>query len=194
MAMQSLQFTQANAMLSLMKSTLLKSVLLTLLLSFTSQAGLYKGLDNEGNVVYSDTPFENAEEITPPPITVVDTPKVKPKQKVVEEEKQAETKYTTFSMTTPKNDQTIWNEPALAVSLKLKPALATVEGHNIWLIMDGKPLIKKSQNLSLQIGRANRGSHSLQAQVRNKKGKIIKSTRAIKIHIKNTVVPKKEPR
>ena len=182
-------------MLKTMKNTILKSLLATLLLfSFTSNAGLYKGLDEAGNVVYSDTPFNNAEEITPPPITVVDAPKVKPKQEVVEEEKQAETKYTKFSITAPKNDQTIWNESALAVSLQLNPALATAEGHNIWLIMDGKPLVKKSQSLSLQIGRADRGTHTLQAQVRNKKGSVIKSTKSIKVHIKNTVIPRKAPR
>ena len=176
-----------------MKNTLLKSLLITLIFSFTVHAGLYKGLDEEGNVAYSDTPFENAEKITPPPISVVDAPKVKPRQEVVEEEKQAETKYTKFSITAPKNDQTIWNEPALTVSLQLSPALASAEGHNIWLMMDGKALVKRSQSLSLQIGRADRGSHTLQAQVRNKKGKIIKRTKSIMVHIKNTVITRPGP-
>ena len=182
-------------MLKTMKKTILNSLLVALLLfSFTSHAGLYKGLDETGNVVYSDTPFNNAEEITPPPITIIDAPKIQPKEEVVEEEKQTETKYTKFSITAPKNEQTIWNEPALTVLLQLSPELATAEGHNIWLMMDGKPLVKKSQSLSLQIGRADRGSHTLQAQLRNKKGRIIKSTKAIKIHIKNTVIPRKTPR
>jgi hypothetical protein len=181
-------------MLKLMKNTLLKSLLITLIFSFTVHAGLYKGLDEAGNVVYSDTPFENAEKITPPPISVIDATKIAPKQEVVEEEKQAATKYTKFSITAPKNEQTIWNAPALTVSLQLSPALATAEGHNIWLMMDGKPMVKKSQNLLLQIGRSDRGSHTLQAQVRNKKGKIIKSTKSITVHIKNSVVPRKAPR
>ncbi len=182
-------------MLETMKYTILKSLLTALLLfTFASHAGLYKGLDEMGNVVYSDTPFENAEIITPAPLSVVDAPKVKPEQKVIAEEKQVETKYTKFSITAPKNDQTIWNEPALMVSLQLNPALATTEGHNIWLMMDGKALVKKSQSLSLPVGRADRGSHTLQAQVRNKKGKIIKSTRPITVYIKNTVIPGKAPR
>ncbi len=173
-----------------MKNTLFNSLLITLIFSFSAHAGLYKGLDESGNVVYSDTPFENAEMITPPAISVVDAPKVKPKQEVAKEEKPAETKYTKFSITAPKNDQTIWNEPQLIVSLQINPALATADGHNIWLMMDGKPLVKKSQSMSLPIGRADRGSHTLQAQVRNKKGKIIKSTKSITVHIKNTVITK----
>jgi len=179
-----------------MKNIILNSLLTPLILfTFASHAGLYKGLDEEGNVVYSDTPFDNAEKITPPAITIVDAPKVKPKKETVkEEEKTAETKYTNFHITSPKNNQTIWNEPQLIVSLQLTPALNKKQGHTTWLIMDGKALVKKSQSLLLPIGRADRGAHTLQAQVRNQKGKIIKRTKSIKVHIKNTVVPRKAPR
>ena len=79
------------------------------------------------------------------------------------------------------------------VSLKLSPTLSTTEGHTIWLLMDGKPIVKNSQSLLLQIGRSDRGQHSLQAQIRNKKGKVIKQTKAVTIHIKNSVV-KRQPR
>jgi len=171
------------------------SILATLiLLSFSSHAGLYKGLDDEGNVVYSDTPFKNAEVITPPAITIMDAPKIKPKPIVADnEEKVAETKYTHFNISSPKNDQTIWNEDQLTVVLQIKPALNIELGHRTWLIMDGKALVKKSRSLSLLIGRADRGAHTLQAQVRNKKGEVIKRTKSITVHIKNTVIPRKAP-
>ena len=155
---------------------------------FTAQAGLYKGLDDEGNVVYSDKPFTDSQVFTPPPLSVVDAPKVPPKEAIVEEEKTAETTYTAFSISAPTSQQVIWNEPDLTVTMQLKPALSTAEGHNVWLLMDGKPLVKNSQSLSLQIGRADRGEHQIQGQVRNKKGKIIKRTQSVTIHIKNTVI------
>lgn len=177
-------------MLERMNNPLMKYLLIAIILySSAISAGLYKGLDDEGNVTYSDKPFENSEKFTPPTITVVDAPKVPPKKEVVvEEEKAAETKYTKFSISAPKNDQTIWNEPDLMVSLKLSPALNTSEGHTTWLLMDDKPIVKNSQSLLLQIGRSDRGQHTLQAQVRNKKGKILKRTKSVTIHIKNTVV------
>jgi len=190
-----LQHPDSKTMLELMKSVILNSLLAPLiLLTFASHAGLYKGLDEEGNVVYSDTPFDNAEKITPPAITIIDAPKVIPKKEIVEEEKPAETKYTNFRITAPKNNQTIWNEPQLIVTLQLTPALDKKQGHTTWLIMDGKALVKKSQSLLLPIGRADRGAHTLQAQVRNQKGKIIKRTKSIKVHIKNTVITRKAPR
>ena len=156
--------------------------------SFSALAGLYKGLDEEGNVIYSDKPFADAEKITPPPLTVVDAPKVPIKKEVIEEEKVVETRYTAFSIIAPTEQQVIWNEPDLTVSLKLQPALSIAEGHTIWLLMDAKPLVKNSQSPSLQIGRADRGEHQIMAQVRNKQGKIIKRTKAVTIHIKNTVI------
>ncbi len=172
-----------------MRNKIFNTLLVSALMStFVAHAGLYKGLDDEGNVVYSDKPFDNAEQFIPPAITVMDPPKVKAKEEVVEEEKPAEFKYTDFNIVSPKNNQTIWNEPDLTVSLQLKPALNTEEGHSIWLLMDGKPLVKNSQSLSLQIGRSDRGAHQLQAQVKNKEGKIIVRTRAVVVHIKNTVV------
>jgi len=166
-----------------------------MILSFSSQAGLYKGIDAEGNVLYSDKPFENAEILTPPPISVVDAPKIKPKPIAEKEEAvENETKYTRFSISSPKNNQTIWNESQLVVTTQISPALNTTLGHTTWLIMDGKVLVKKSQDTSLLIGRADRGTHTIQAQIRDKKGKIVKRTKSITLHIKNTVVPRPSPR
>ena len=174
-----------------MKQLITTIILLPLLVCLSNaHAGLYKGLDEEGNVIYSDKPFDNSEKFTPPAITVVEPLKVPAKKEVEEaaEEEVTETKYTKFSISAPKHNQTIWNEPDLAVSLRLSPALDTAAGHTTWLLMNGKPIVKKSQSLLLQIGRSDRGQHTLQAQVRNKKGKVIKRTKTITVHIKNTVV------
>jgi len=180
-----------------MKNILLKSLLLpALLLSISVDAGLYKGLDDEGKVVYSDQPFENSKKLTPPPLTVMDAPKipVKVEGASTEEETEAVTKYSKFSIVAPTNNQTIWNEPDLFVKLKITPGLSAKEGHNFWLLLDGKPLVKNTQSLSIPIGRAERGSHKVQAQIRSKAGKILKSSKAITIHIKNSVRPRAAPR
>ena len=159
-----------------------------LLLSFTVHAGLYKGLDEEGNVIYSDEPFDNSEKFTPPPITIVQPTKVAPREEVAEEEKKPETVYTTFSITSPKNEATIRNEPNVVVDMVLDPALTISEGHSIWLLLDGRPLIKKTKSLSLPIGRLDRGTHTLQAQVRNSAGKAVISTKKVKVFIHQTSV------
>jgi len=175
-----------------MKHIILKGLLLSaLIITFSASAALYKGLDAEGNVIYSDKPFDNSKQFTPPSLTIMDAPKVQPKKDVVKEPEENAYNYTKFQISAPKNNEVIWNNPQLMVALKITPALNVSEGHTTWLIMDGKPLVKKSRSLLLQIGRADRGEHKLQAQIRNKKGRIIKRTKTITVHIKNTVVQRR---
>lgn len=172
------------AMLVAMKNNIKTSLLiLALITSCASHAALYKGLDAEGNVAYSDTPFDDAERYTPPPISVVETPKAEAEKKAAKEEKPVDFKYTDFDIVSPINRQTIRNEPDVTVSLDLKPGLNTEQGHGIWLLSNGKAVVKNAKSVSLQLGRLNRGAHSLQAQVRDKQGKIIVRTRSITIFI-----------
>ena len=177
-------------MLVTMKNTIKNNLLiLALMTSCSSYAALYKGIDSEGNVVYSDTPFEDAERYTPPPISVMDAQKAKAEEKTAEEEKPAEFKYTDFDIVSPTNKQTIRNQPEVTASLKLKPGLNTEEGHSIWLLLDGKAVVKGTQSLSLQLGRLNRGVYNLQAQVRDKEGKIVVRTRTTVFFIHHTSAP-----
>lgn len=183
---------ESTAMLRYMRNILLNSLLLSVtLVTFAASAELYKGLNEEGHVVYSDQPFENSEKYTPASLSVISSRKVTPKKKAATEEEPAEFKYTDFDIASPKNNETIWDAPQINISLRLKPDLNLAEGHTAWLLMDGKVVVKNSNSTSLQIGRAERGAHQLQAQVRDKEGKIVVRTRSIIVHIKNTVVRRK---
>jgi hypothetical protein len=175
-------------MLVVMKNIRLNSLLVIILVvgACAANAALYRGVDAEGNVVYSDRPFEDAEEFTPPAISVVDTPESKAAKKAAEVEKPAEFKYTDFDIASPANKETIRNQPDVVVSLKLKPGLNTAESHSIWLLLDGKLVVKNSKSLSLSLGRLIRGAHTLQAQVRDGNGKIVVRTRAVVVYIHQT--------
>lgn len=182
-----LQANSSKAMLVTMKNILRNSLLIfTLIGSYAASAALYKGLDSEGNVVYSDTPFEEAEKYTPPPISVMDKPKVKAETKTAEEEKPAAFKYMSFDIVSPKSNETIRNEADVAVTLNLKPGLNEEENHSIWMLVDGKPVIKNTQDLSLKLGRLDRGAHELQAQIRDTEGKIVVRTRTTVVFIHHT--------
>lgn len=154
-----------------------------LVYTFAANAGLYRGVDSEGNVVYSDTPFEDAEKFTPPAISVVAAPKTKVKDEAAVKKEAVEFKYMSFDISTPSNNQTIRNEPELTVSLNLKPGLNTEESHSIWMLVDGKPVVKNTQSLSMKLGRLERGAHELQAQIRNKENKIVLRTRPVLIFV-----------
>jgi len=167
--------------------------LLLLLITFSLQAELYKSVDDEGNVTFSDKETPDAEEIPmrmptsipmPKPVAVKKTP----------EETTAETKYTAFKIVYPGNDATIRNNTgSVSVSLSLEPALDSAAGHSISVSVDGKVLIKNSTTLSVSLTGIDRGSHSIQAIIKNKKGKTVKTSNSVTVHLKRiglTPVPK----
>ena len=181
-----------------------KILLIMLLASVcTANAGVYKGISSDGEVVYSDVPFRKSAEFNAPPIAVLEMPDVtldkvlsegaakaerEAAGKVAEAQKeeikrQAEYKYTAFSIVSPKDKQSIWNKPDLEVKLNLKPSLNIVKKHVFWLLLDGEPLVKNSVSESIPTGRLERGEHKLQAQVRSSKGKLVTKTKTIVVYI-----------
>jgi hypothetical protein len=177
-------------MMGSMKNTVLICFLVSALVIINiAGAELYKGLDVEGNVIYSDKPFDDAEKFTPPPISVMDKPKAGTDEKAAETEKPVEFKYMSFDIISPTNNQTIRNESDITVSLKLKPGLNTEEGHSVWMMLNGKPVVKNSQSMSLQIEQVDRGVHQLQAQIRNKEGKIVVRTRTTTVFLHKAMAP-----
>ena len=172
-----------------MKITLSKILLMfVLVFAHAANSGLYRGVDSEGNVIYSDKPFDNSEEFELPPISVMDTPKSKVKKKAPKDEEPAEFKYKDFDIVSPANKETIRNNPNITVSLKLSPVLNVEEGHSIWLLVDGSPVVKKSESTSLQIGYLDRGAHNIQALVKDFSGKIIVRTRTTLVYVHHTSV------
>jgi len=150
---------------------------------FAVNAGIYRGVDSEGNVFYTDQPTADAVKFTPSAISVIDSRKASPKKETAEKEP-AEFKYTKFDIVSPVQNQVIRNEPDISVSLQIAPPLNVEQGHNVWLLMDGNPLVKNSQSMSLQIGRVDRGAHKFQAQVKDSDGKIVARTRTTVAHVK----------
>ena len=174
-----------------MRKILLNGLLLLMMTGVCSvNAALYRGVDADGKVVYSDTPFDNAEKFTPPPISVVDTAKNKTESRAgsenVKQEKTAEFKYRRFDIVSPKNNEAIWNESEITVSLRLEPALNLEKGHSIWLLLNDKPVVKDAEIMSLTVDEIGRGLQTVQAQVRDEAGKIIVRTRTTVFFMQRT--------
>ena len=171
-------------------------ILATLLLSANSfvSADLYKSVDENGNIVYSDTPTPGAEQLTPPPISTVPARKPPPKPETTEADKagdteQAEkkppTRYSKFSIVTPKNDDTIWdNTGSVPVTLKLDPALDIENGHTVWIYVDGFAVVKRSQSLTQPLSGIDRGTHKIRAEIRDTQRKTLKRTKTVTVHLK----------
>ena len=158
-------------------------LVLLLLVSFSLQAELYKGVNEEGNVSFSDKETPNAEKIPMPSPNTIKMPEPVPKQQASVES--AETQYSAFKITSPKTNDTLReNTGAVAVTLELTPGLNTEAGHSIVISVDGKPVVKGTTALTSQLPDISRGSHVVKAFVKNKKGKTLITSNKVIFHLK----------
>jgi hypothetical protein len=188
-----------------MKHAILMLSSAALLFAGTVAAQFYKSVDEQGNIVYSDTPTPGAEQLKPPPISTVEGRPVQQEttatdtttepQADEEAAKKPPTRYTKFTILQPENDATIWdNTGAVPLSLQLEPALDTENGHSIWVYVDGSAVVRKSQSLVQPLSNIDRGTHKIRAEVRDEKRKTLKRTQNITVHLKRaSSIPRRGP-
>jgi hypothetical protein len=134
-------------------------LILTLLITGLAQAGVYKYINKQGKVSYSDTPVEGAEKVTVPPVMTYQAVKPITPEPVQEEvEKQQQLGYQRLEITWPEEQGTVRsNQGIVSVKHILEPALQT--GHRLELIVDGQT----KDGLTVQ--GLERGEHQVQLRV-----------------------------
>lgn len=157
-----------------------------LITTFFIHAEIYRGVDEEGNVFYSDKEQPNSKLIPTPSPNTVTMPKPKPKEKQTPQTDQPkEGAYSTFGIVSPVNGETIFNNAGnISVNFTIEPPLDIANGHQITAYVDGKAAAPASTELMIQIPNVNRGKHTLSAKVTDAKGKQIITSNAITIHMK----------
>ncbi len=158
---------------------------------------VYRSTDAEGNVVYSDRPEPGAEEIERVDVQTIEAPKTPPKQRSVEK-LVPEYRYTEVAISSPKNDETIWNNAGdLTVTLLLVPNLNAGLGHRVALSMDGAQIGQPGTQLQYQLTGIERGTHVLKAVILDKDGKQLAASGTTTVHLHQASVlnkPKPPPK
>lgn len=129
-------------------------------------ADVYRWKDAAGNVYFSDTPQEGAEKVELKPTTIV--PSNRPTTKLSPEEPAAgmvALPYTSVTIESPANKETVRNTRQVAVSVALEPALQTDFGHRIQLLLDDAPAAPPATAGGFVLNEVNRGAHTLVAIV-----------------------------
>ncbi len=161
------------------RALLISCLLLTL---HGAQAAVYKTVDKDGNVSYSDSPSKSAEELDLPPVPVINispSPQLNltPKQEI----KQGQWTYTQLAIKKPQSNATIRNNAGnISVELLIDPPLR--ESDTILLKSNGKEVSRGRSN-TLAITQMNRGSHALQAIIINANGETLSSSETITFHL-----------
>ena len=157
--------------------------LLTLMLSLTVAAQVYRTVDEKGNVKYTDQPPANdtsAEELTLPSINT--QPAVAPK-KPTRSSQSEEVSYKDIVILSPAQDSTIPpGQLEVVVQVYLEPALRS--GHRVQLRHNGQPHGPAVPATSFVIDSLIRGAHTLQAQVVDNTDNPIGQSDTVTIHVK----------
>ena len=152
------------------------------LLPALAVAGVYKWVDDNGTVHYSDTPQPGSEEVhVPPPQTY--SPAPLPSFTPTPEPQDAPAQYSRLDMTAPAQDANIWeNTGSIAVSFVMEPPLKTARGHQLQVLVDGE-VRSTAKGSDVTIENIERGSHSLQGRIVDAAGEVLISSTAVTVHV-----------
>jgi hypothetical protein len=155
-------------------------ILLAILLLLSAslvQAELYKSLDEHGEVVYSDKPpTMGAQEYKPPALQVQPPIKIPPKTTKPVEQKATPYPYSALAFKQPEANADFHdNEANVSYALTITPVLGVKLGHYLNIKLDDTVIASKTSSLTGTLNNVDRGSHTLQAEICNAKGEILRS-------------------
>ncbi len=162
-------------------SLLLCSAFGLIVSSSNLQADIFKTTDEQGNVSFSDESTERSEKIELGPINTQPFPKgstrPKPKKQVAKPPK-----YEQVSIVSPQPETTIPpGITAITVAITTSPILHPQ--HVVQIMMNGAPKGTPRHSLSFEINDLYRGEHSIQANILDQQGKLITSSKPIKVYV-----------
>ncbi|RMF17455.1 MAG: DUF4124 domain-containing protein [Gammaproteobacteria bacterium] len=140
-------------------------------------AEIYRWVDEQGNVEYSDTPREGAEKIDLPPPAVISMPKPSdlPARSAPEQPDADEPPYRTLKVRFPQDQSAFFSGSGdVTILTDVDPPLRP--GHRFQAVLDGQVMATSRDTLTLK--EVFRGTHSLVVQV-VADGKVIQSTPTI---------------
>lgn len=136
-------------------------------------AAVYKSVDAEGNVSYTDEPQGNAQPIELPPLSTIPAPKIhKPAPAPATVTDDSANRYEKVSIVTPAQDDTLRdNTGNVAVSVAVEPALNKAAGDRLQFYLDGQTEGEPRNTDRMVIQGLVRGTHTVEVAVVNRSGK-----------------------
>jgi len=148
---------------------------LSFLLALPAIADVYRTVDEDGTVTFSDKPTEGAEKISKKKLQTIKSPDNLPQFRPTsprEDKSKQPSLYNDIAITYPENDSSIrHNSGDFTVRVSLKPGLRS-SGHEVSLKLDGQE-IASGRSSSFNLNNVNRGTHTLVAAVKGQDGNVI---------------------
>jgi hypothetical protein len=153
----------------------MRAILFTLLsvaCTATLAATVYKWVDENGVVHYSDQPHENAQKVTIAAPQTYSAPHTSASNKPQTRKAETSNTYSSCTIVQPAADQTFQNVSSVGVAAAADPA--PHDGDQMVLMLDGSKVLNfPAGGGAYTIDPIDRGQHSVQVQVQDSNGKTL---------------------
>ncbi len=143
----------------------------------TGATEVYRWVDSEGVVHYSDRPKEGAERVQLQEAQTIPAPRARPSgRSPASGDESGDTTdaavYRTLEIVRPGQEEVLWNTGGqLDVSMRLDPRLQI--GHRVSLYLDDQAVEMRPSSLQATLTDVARGVHVLRAEVRDRTGTVV---------------------
>ena len=144
-----------------MKPLFLIAAATSVLIALPAQAQVYRQVDEQGNVTFTDEPGDNAERVDVKPVTTVTLPKPETVRRQLNEEDDNigdQQAYESASFTAPTEDEAFWSGGG-NVEFRVTSTPALRQGHQFEITLDGQP-VGQTRSGSIVVNNVFRGTHS----------------------------------
>jgi Domain of unknown function (DUF4124) len=169
-----------------MTTTVMVSVIGLVIACGAADAAVYKSVDPEGNVVYTDDPKGHGEPIKLPPISTVPPPKyvTSPAEAISSGSESQAPFYEQLSIVTPTADETLRDNPGnVTVKVALQPALDKAAGHRLQYFLDGQPQGEPGTADKAVFPNVPRGTHTAEVAVVDAAGDELQRSSSVRFYL-----------
>jgi len=143
---------------------------------------IYRSVDEEGRVIFSDEPAEGAKPVELPPTNTMGQPAAIPRPAPAEGTVTQFTGYDSVAIVQPADDESIVNTGGdFSVSVQTTPALQLA--HSLRLLLDGAAYASSADG-GFSLRNIDRGSHTLQVQVIDEGGAVLAESITFTVYVR----------
>jgi hypothetical protein len=162
-------------------------VVLLALIASASYAEIYRHVDEDGNVVYSDQPSKNSEQLILPELPTYTPDNDGSDFKLTEPEDEVDVappiSYQ-LTVTQPEPNQSFYDDSGTVnVSVDLTPPLDSAKNHGIIFTLDGHTSSDIQTQTEYSFTGVERGSHILVVSIVDRAGHTLKKSKSLLFHL-----------
>jgi hypothetical protein len=149
----------------------------------TAPAAIYRSLDEQGNVVFSDQPGRGAQRIDLPPVPTYEAPDLRPARPHDRPSAQpAPINYSKLEIRQPAPDATLRdNSGAVSVIAVIEPELGA--GHRLQFYLDGQAKGEPGTETRASFSNVDRGAHRVEVAVVNAAGEELRRSESVTFYL-----------